>query len=242
MEEFEATKHDYVKQNLVASRASRELFESSLHEELGREAMMLRSASSKSRVSEEESVPLTAFEGDEQDSPLVGSAARSPVSSPRLDRAGTKKSPLSFLDSTLFRRSLLLAVIVIALFRFLDWLYSDPEQWATSWKDALGPGAKLIDTPEIVTADWRRYRGDADEVMVSFRSMPYAQPPVGRLRFRAPKRLTKLSVNDTDTIIDARTYDQGCPRENPAEPGTFTGKEDCLSFVSSTSVSRRVSF
>ncbi|PIO59952.1 hypothetical protein TELCIR_18568, partial [Teladorsagia circumcincta] len=59
------------------------------------------------------------------------------------------------------------------------------------------------------------YYGRADV----FLGIPYAQPPVGDLRFRAPRQ-----ANPYNTVYDATNYRPKCPQANA---GTYMN-EDCL--------------
>ncbi|CAH0712871.1 unnamed protein product, partial [Brenthis ino] len=57
----------------------------------------------------------------------------------------------------------------------------------------------------------------------SFEGIPYAKPPVGELRFRAPQGLEKWSG-----IRDATKPGNKCAQINPFSKGVFEGSEDCL--------------
>ncbi|KAK9719044.1 Carboxylesterase family [Popillia japonica] len=56
-----------------------------------------------------------------------------------------------------------------------------------------------------------------------FRSIPYAQPPINDLRFRAP-----VPASGWEGIRDAITDIPQCPQFGSGDPNTITGTEDCL--------------
>lgn len=62
--------------------------------------------------------------------------------------------------------------------------------------------------------------------VVFFGGIPYAQPPLGDLRFRAPQTLDEtVDRNMNVTVVDARNFAPPCVQQ-PAEVGV--GSEDCL--------------
>ncbi|KAK0219847.1 Alpha/Beta hydrolase protein [Armillaria fumosa] len=60
--------------------------------------------------------------------------------------------------------------------------------------------------------------------VVFFGGIPYAQPPVGALRWRAPRSMDEYAINDHE-IVDARDWGPPC-LQVPAMVGI--GSEDCL--------------
>ncbi|KIJ35254.1 hypothetical protein M422DRAFT_69960, partial [Sphaerobolus stellatus SS14] len=58
-----------------------------------------------------------------------------------------------------------------------------------------------------------------------FGGIPYAQAPVGQLRFRAPQPLNETPRVNPPTL-DARNWGAPCIQQNPAVIGV--GSEDCL--------------
>ena len=58
---------------------------------------------------------------------------------------------------------------------------------------------------------------------VSFYGIPYAQPPVGQLRFEAPAPAAAW-----EGVRDARTHGNECVYGPPDDPGAMVGDEDCL--------------
>ncbi|KAG8853590.1 hypothetical protein FRB91_004695 [Serendipita sp. 411] len=67
--------------------------------------------------------------------------------------------------------------------------------------------------------------GVVNSSVTFFGGIPYVQPPLGQLRFRAPKLLNE-KYNATRTVTDARKWGPTCVQQ-PAVEGV--GVEDCLS-------------
>ncbi|CAE6402393.1 unnamed protein product [Rhizoctonia solani] len=67
--------------------------------------------------------------------------------------------------------------------------------------------------------------GQPNSTVTFFGGIRYAQPPLGDLRFRAPKDLDE-TYNPSRTVIDARSWGPICVQQ-PAKEGL--GVEDCLS-------------
>lgn len=61
--------------------------------------------------------------------------------------------------------------------------------------------------------------GELNGPVTFFGGIPYAQPPVGDLRFRAPSMLNEsFEGNGTTTVTDARNYGPPCLQQ-PAQVG-----------------------
>ena len=58
---------------------------------------------------------------------------------------------------------------------------------------------------------------------VSFYGIPFAQPPVGELRFEAP-----VPAAAWEGVRDARRHGNECVYGPPDDPGAMVGDEDCL--------------
>ncbi|VDB95966.1 unnamed protein product [Peniophora sp. CBMAI 1063] len=75
----------------------------------------------------------------------------------------------------------------------------------------------------VVDLDIGPFRGSISNGTDVFLGIPYAQPPVGRLRFVAPQAIT----TKTSTIRDATQYGDACPQPPSDGLGAPVG-EDCL--------------
>jgi para-nitrobenzyl esterase len=81
------------------------------------------------------------------------------------------------------------------------------------------------DESTIVRTDEGRLRGYTTKDHIVFKGIPFAQPPVGSLRFRAPR-----PVQPWDGVRDATVAGSACAQTiqyNTPEP-VFQGSEDCL--------------
>jgi carboxylesterase type B len=57
----------------------------------------------------------------------------------------------------------------------------------------------------------------------AFMGIPYAEPPVGELRFKAPRR-----VKPWENTLETQKEPNKCPQMNFETPSAFEGNEDCL--------------
>ncbi|ORY68077.1 Alpha/Beta hydrolase protein [Leucosporidium creatinivorum] len=173
----------------------------------------------------EESVPLTSLETDYDDAYPSPSSSRS--------RARDPKS--SYLNSINWKRWIILGGLSYLSYRFIVYLYSNPERWDKSWKDTLtGPRAVVVDP--VVRAAGQKWRGEVDEreEFIGFKGVRYAEPPVGERRFRraVPVTVQTRSEEEWEKLepIEAREWSEGCPRpeNNIAGSEGHSGVEDCL--------------
>lgn len=74
--------------------------------------------------------------------------------------------------------------------------------------------------PTTVGTDAGQVRGVAGDGVREFRGVPYASPPTGDLRWRAPQPVAHWSG-----VRDASTYSPVCPQQPPSPNGQ---SEDCL--------------
>lgn len=80
--------------------------------------------------------------------------------------------------------------------------------------DASAPGT-------IVRTESGYIQGVVEGKLVAFRGIPFAAPPLGPLRWRAPQRAARW-----DGIRDASKFGNVCPQIN--YNGFYAGREDCL--------------
>lgn len=76
-------------------------------------------------------------------------------------------------------------------------------------------------TPTIVCTRQGRIQGTMENGLLAFRSIPFAAPPIGNLRWRPP-----APPAPWEGIRDGSTYAPMCLQDDFA--GGFTGSEDCL--------------
>ncbi|KAL5009508.1 hypothetical protein ScPMuIL_011813 [Solemya velum] len=75
-----------------------------------------------------------------------------------------------------------------------------------------------------VTTDCGDFEGVENDGAYSFRGIPFAEPPLGELRWKAPVPFTG---NCTD-VFDARNFGEACYQPHPLDTDGFFGSEDCL--------------
>jgi hypothetical protein len=67
--------------------------------------------------------------------------------------------------------------------------------------------------------------GEVNSSVTFFGGIPYAQPPLGTLRFRAPRRLDETAKADP-AIVDARNWGPACIQQ-PAMVGAGSEGQSC---------------
>ena len=76
----------------------------------------------------------------------------------------------------------------------------------------------------LVMSDGQTFIGTTDGEVVTFTSVPFAQPPIGDLRWKAPELITKY-----DETVDARVAGWQCANLMTVDDPTVRGEsEDCL--------------
>ena len=97
-----------------------------------------------------------------------------------------------------------------------------------------------------VDTGYAKYLGNfTPPYSLAFLGLPYAQPPVGNLRFRSPEGLDTDALSKTESVIDARSYPEFCVQGSIGQGDAGgAGTEDCLKVnvyvpVNATSESKR---
>lgn len=73
--------------------------------------------------------------------------------------------------------------------------------------------ASALSQSNVVDVGYAKYKGNQTYTnAVAYLGIPYAEPPVGNLRFRAPKTLntTRVAAGSGGTPIDATKYADFC--------------------------------
>ena len=90
----------------------------------------------------------------------------------------------------------------------------------------LAPLAALGATGDRVTIDSGALQGAMADEVISFKGVPFAQPPLGTLRWKPPQAVAKWQ-----SVREATSYGADCMQEpfpGDAAPLGVTPKEDCL--------------
>lgn len=172
----------------------------------------------------EESVPLTSLDSEYDDSYSSSSS-----------RSRPRDGKPAYLSTINWKRWIVLGALSYLSYRFIIYLYSNPERWDKSWKDTLtGPRAVVVDP--VVRAAGQKWRGvfDEQEDFIGFKGVRYAEPPVGARRFRRAVPVAVKEKTEQEWVqlepIDALAWSEGCPRpeNNIAGSAGHSGVEDCL--------------
>src|ERR1700733_8549470 len=98
--------------------------------------------------------------------------------------------------------------------------------WLAGSAAALTSAAETRAATKTVTIDTGKLRGEAQGEVVSFKGIPFAQPPVGELRWKPPEPVAKWQG-----VRDAVGYGADCmqlPFPSDAAPLGMKPAEDCL--------------
>jgi len=87
----------------------------------------------------------------------------------------------------------------------------------------LWGGSALAEPVTPVKVEGGQVRGVVEDGLTVYRGIPYAAPPVGNLRWRAPQPAPKW-----DGVRDAAEYGRACMQSNPAISNLPAPSEDCL--------------
>ncbi|TCP57519.1 para-nitrobenzyl esterase [Tamaricihabitans halophyticus] len=92
---------------------------------------------------------------------------------------------------------------------------------ATGTANAAPVAPETPDAPLTVRTDTGALRGASTDKARTFQNVPYAQPPVGELRWKPPQ-----PVNPWQGVRDATKQGERCAQQPPG--GEVAGSEDCL--------------
>src|SRR5262249_48805903 len=103
------------------------------------------------------------------------------------------------------------------------WIRHSSVAAALVWSTATGvPAASAASSSPVVVTDTGPVRGIATSTIQQFRGIPYAEAPVGDLRWRPPQELARWTG-----VLDATAFGPHCPQV--ASPyGIASTTEDCL--------------
>ena len=113
------------------------------------------------------------------------------------------------------------------------------------WKTAIMPALKFfavvfasilslsywVSAKEFtVNTGYAHYRGNqTNEKTVVYLGVPYAEPPVGERRWRAPLPLNTTRLSELDVVWDASSYPDFCIQGTTGDGDAGgAGSEDCL--------------
>ena len=91
------------------------------------------------------------------------------------------------------------------------------------------PNSQAAAASDVVDAPAGQLRGTVEEGLRVYRGIPFARPPLGALRWRAPEKLPRW-----DGVRDATAFGPACFQPKPQLSGIYTAaaplpmSEDCL--------------
>ncbi|KAK3579730.1 hypothetical protein CHS0354_008870 [Potamilus streckersoni] len=92
----------------------------------------------------------------------------------------------------------------------------------------FGPENPIVLADPITKTGCGLVKGLRQDGAYSFRGIPYAQPPVGQLRWSPPRPLSIERGTCWSGVLDAREFGSQCYQRNASDQSGFSGKEDCL--------------
>ena len=119
---------------------------------------------------------------------------------------------------------MLCAIYVILLHLSFAYAVAVPEVLNLLNRDASPGEAYVVDT------GYAKYLGNfTPPYSVAYLGVPYAEPPIGDLRFRSPVELNVERLRKNSSVVDARSYPNFCIQGSIAEGDVEgAGTEDCL--------------
>ncbi|GAA5850567.1 hypothetical protein JCM9279_007545 [Rhodotorula babjevae] len=192
---------------------------------------------------DEATIPLTSFDPDQDDDiPHHHPPSSSSSSSRRSPKPASTAAKIVHRFPT--RRILAVLVVAVALYklhRHLDYaeLHSHLDDYSARynpWHPKRPPVAQVDVSPHVRVAG-RRYRAHqehADDRYWAWKALPYAQAPVGDLRFRTSRPLEPLADGNDERELLMDRWDPGCVRPRPRDDrkdgphDDYDGHEDCL--------------
>ena len=203
---------------------------------------------------DEATIPLTSFDPDQDDDhhPPHHHHHLSSSSSSSSSRRSTKPASAAAKIVHRFPTRRILAVLVVAvalykLHRHLDYaqLHSHLDDYSARYNPwhPKRPPVALVDVSPHVRVAGRRYRAHQEHAADRYwawKALPYAQAPVGDLRFRTSRPLEPLAdgadgADERELLMNR--WDPGCVRPRPRDDrkdgphDDYDGHEDCLKCV-----------
>ena len=88
--------------------------------------------------------------------------------------------------------------------------------------------AFVVTAPPVTQTTCGPVAGLYQDGAYSFRGIPYAEPPIGPLRWKQPRLLSKTSGTCWNGTLIAQKYGNTCYQRSPYDPTKYDGSEDCL--------------
>ena len=86
----------------------------------------------------------------------------------------------------------------------------------------------VVTAPPVTQTTCGPVSGLYQDGAYSFRGIPYAEPPIGPLRWKPPRLLSKTSDTCWNGTLIAEKYGNTCYQRSPYDPTKYNGNEDCL--------------
>ena len=92
----------------------------------------------------------------------------------------------------------------------------------------LSVSAFVLEPSPVTQTTCGPVAGEYENGAYSFRGIPYAEPPVGQLRWKPPRALSKQSGTCWNGTYSAKSYGSQCFQRNFHNSSIYEGSEDCL--------------